>query len=68
MILVRILTSLPATPIVPYLLFSSFDALMLQVHDQMMLDMFLRPLLLLLLGFMGYIAMLQVHDQLMPKL
>jgi hypothetical protein len=26
---------------------------MLQVHDQMMLDMFLRPLLLLLLGFFG---------------
>jgi hypothetical protein len=39
---------------------------MLQVHDQIMLDMFLRSLLLL--GFLGYIATLQVHDQMMPKL
>ena len=38
----------------PYITFSSilcYDALMLQVHDQMMIDMFLRPLLLLLLVF-----------------
>ena len=35
----------------PYITFSSllcYDTLMLQVHDQMMIDMFLRPLLLLL--------------------
>ena len=33
----------------PYITFSilCYDALMLQVHDQMMIDMFLRPLLLL---------------------
>ena len=38
----------------PYITFSSllcYDALMLQVQDQMMIDMFLRPLLLLLLVF-----------------
>ena len=38
----------------PYITFSSllcYDALMLQVHDQMMIDMFLRPLLLLVLVF-----------------
>ena len=41
----------------PYITFSSllcYDALMLQVHDQMMIDMFLRPLLLLLLIFLIY--------------
>ena len=44
----------------PYITFSSllcYDALMLQVHDQMMIDMFLRPLLLLLLVFL-YIVFL----------
>ena len=44
----------------PYITFSSllcYDALMLQVHDQMMIDMFLRPLLLLLLVFL-YIVVL----------
>ena len=38
----------------PYITFSfllCYDALMLQVHDQMMIGMFLRPLLLLLLVF-----------------
>ena len=37
----------------PYITFSllCYDTLMLQVHDQMMIDMFLRPLLLLLLVF-----------------
>ena len=38
----------------PYITFSSllcYDALMLQVQDQMMIGMFLRPLLLLLLVF-----------------
>ena len=41
----------------PYITFSSlfcYDALMLQVHDQMMIDMFLRPLLLLLFVFLIY--------------
>ena len=41
----------------PYITFSSllcYDALMLQVQDQMMIDMFLRPLLLLLLIFLIY--------------
>ena len=41
----------------PYITFSSllcYDALMLQVHDQMMIDMFLRPLLLPLLIFLIY--------------
>ena len=44
----------------PYITFSSllyYDALMLQVQDQMMIDMFLRPLLLLLLVF-WYIVVL----------
>ena len=44
----------------PYITFSSllcYDALMLQVQDQMMIDMFLRPLLLLLLVFL-YIVVL----------
>ena len=39
----------------PYITFSSllcYDALMLQVQDQMMIDMFLRPLPLLLLVFL----------------
>ena len=60
--LVRNLTSLVAAPILPSLLFSSllfssllcYDALKLQVHDQMMIDIFLRPLLLLLLIFLIY--------------
>jgi hypothetical protein len=41
----------------PYITFSSllcYDALMLQVYDQMMIDMILRPLLLLLLIFLIY--------------
>ena len=41
----------------PYITFSSllcYNALMLQVHDQMMIDMFLRPLPLLLLVFLYY--------------
>ena len=44
----------------PYITFSSllcYDALMLQVHDQMMIDMFLRPLLLLLLNFLYIIVL-----------
>ena len=43
----------------PYITFSLLcnDALMLQVHDQMMIDMFLRPLLLLLFIF-WYIVVL----------
>ena len=44
----------------PYIAFSSllcYDALMLQVQDQMMIDMFLRPLPLLLL-FFWYIVVL----------
>ena len=39
------------------LLFLCYDALMLQVHDQMMSDMFLRPLLLLLLVFLYIIVL-----------
>ena len=45
----RNLASLPAAPISPPLLY--YDAFMLQVHDQMMIDMVLRPLLLVLLVF-----------------
>ena len=44
----------------PYITFSSllcYDALMLQVHDQMMIGMFLRPLLLLLLIFLYIIVL-----------
>ena len=44
----------------PYITFSSlrcYDTLMLQVHDQMMIDMFLKPLLVLLLVF-WYIVVL----------
>ena len=44
----------------PYITFSSllcYDALMLQVYDQMMIDMFLRPLLLLLLIFLYIIVL-----------
>ena len=44
----------------PYITFFSllcYDAMMLQVHDQMMIDLFLRPLLLLLLVF-WYIVVL----------
>ena len=48
----RNLASLAAAPTLPSLL--CYDALMLQVHDQMMIDMFLRPLLLLLLVFLIY--------------
>jgi hypothetical protein len=41
--------------------------LMLQVHDQMMIDMFLRPLLPLLLGFFGYIVIQLVCCSMIQK-
>ena len=58
----RNLASLPATPTIFFYILTVFiyahcvyDAMMLQVHDQMMIDMFLRHLLPLLL-FFGSIA------------
>jgi hypothetical protein len=50
------LASLPAAPTIFFYMLTIFiyahcvyDAFMLQIHDQMMIDMFLRPLLLLVL-------------------
>ena len=52
--LVRNLASLAAAPTLPSPLFSIMMPWCSQVHDQMMIDMFLKPLLMLLLVFLIY--------------